>query len=136
MSRLLVPIDSTEGSRTALPVANWLAREMQAEIELLYVAEQPEVPEQEEEEEAYFRRLAGDALSEISGVTVRPRVEKTTDPVRGILRAIEDDGIDMVVMATHDRSELAKLAKGSIADEVVRSAGIPVTLVRRENGKG
>lgn len=132
MSKILVPIDSTPGSRAALPVANWLAREMQADIELLYVAEKPEVPEQEEEAEAYFNRLAAEASSEISGVTVHPRIEKMMDPVRGILHAISDDSIDMVVMATHDRSELAKLAKGSVADEIVRSAGVPVTLVRRD----
>ncbi len=37
---------------------------------------------------------------------------------------------DLIVMGTHGRRGLARLAMGSDAEEVVRTAGIPVLLVR------
>jgi nucleotide-binding universal stress UspA family protein len=53
--------------------------------------------------------------------------------VHGILDAIAEDGIDLVVMATHARSALEELARGTVAGDVVRAGVVPVTLVH-DNG--
>lgn len=52
------------------------------------------------------------------------------DPVREILGAVEDEGADLVAMATHGRTGLRRLVLGSVAEEVLRGAGVPVMLVR------
>lgn len=48
------------------------------------------------------------------------------DPVREILGAVEDEGADLVAMATHGRTGLRRLVLGSVAEEVLRGAGVPV----------
>ncbi len=39
-------------------------------------------------------------------------------------------GVDQIVMGTHGRSALGHVLLGSVAAEVIRLAGVPVTLVR------
>jgi nucleotide-binding universal stress UspA family protein len=41
-------------------------------------------------------------------------------------------GAELIVMGTHGRRGLARVAMGSDAEEVVRSASVPVLLVRGE----
>lgn len=51
------------------------------------------------------------------------------DPAAQIVELAHFDGIDLIVMATHDRSGIGKLFKGSIADKVLESGVAPVVLV-------
>jgi nucleotide-binding universal stress UspA family protein len=51
------------------------------------------------------------------------------DPAEMIIESSQDNEIDLIVMATHDRSGLGKLLKGSVADEVIESGVAPVLLV-------
>ncbi len=48
----------------------------------------------------------------------------------------EKNGIDLVVMATHGRSGISRLAWGSVAERVLRSATVPVLIVRPEGCGG
>jgi nucleotide-binding universal stress UspA family protein len=48
-----------------------------------------------------------------------------------ICRMAEDEGIDLVVLGTHDRSRWSRLWFGSVSDHVVRHAPCPVLVVRR-----
>lgn len=43
---------------------------------------------------------------------------------------------DLIVMATHARSGLKRLFLGSVAEDVIRHAGIPVLVVHREDTEG
>lgn len=47
-----------------------------------------------------------------------------------ILRYAEEKGFDKIVMGTHGRSGLMQVLLGSIAEEVLRRADMPVTLVK------
>ena len=40
--------------------------------------------------------------------------------------------IDLIVMATHGRAGLGRLFLGSVTDEVIRRAGIPVLVTHAE----
>ena len=51
-------------------------------------------------------------------------------PADEILRYIDKNNIDIVAMATHGRSGIGSLAMGSVAYNVVRTAKVPVLLVR------
>lgn len=46
-----------------------------------------------------------------------------------IIRYCEKEAIDLIVMGTHGRSGLGKMMFGSVADQVLRSSKIPVTVV-------
>jgi nucleotide-binding universal stress UspA family protein len=50
--------------------------------------------------------------------------------VEMILEAADDYGADHIVLGTHGRSHLKELVLGSVAEELVRSAPVPVTTVR------
>jgi nucleotide-binding universal stress UspA family protein len=49
-----------------------------------------------------------------------------------ILQAIEEDDIDLVVMASHARTGIGRLLLGSVADEVFRHSYVPVLVLGPE----
>jgi nucleotide-binding universal stress UspA family protein len=49
---------------------------------------------------------------------------------QALLRFIELEKIDLVVMATHGRSELSQILLGSVAERMVRHSPVPVLTVR------
>ena len=51
-------------------------------------------------------------------------------PAVAILDYVYDHNVDLVAMATHGRSGVARMLLGSVADKVVRGAGVPVLLRR------
>jgi len=55
------------------------------------------------------------------------------DAAEQIVEYAEREGIDLIAMATHGRSGLARLVSGSVASRVVEHAGRPVMLVRPLN---
>src|SRR5262249_25872031 len=68
-------------------------------------------------------RLAKDGVVATSSV----RVGK---PVDEIVRFVDGNGIDLVIMGTHGRSGLAHLLVGSVAERVVRTCKAPVLTIR------
>lgn len=52
------------------------------------------------------------------------------DPVEEIAACVQDQAVDIVVMATHGRSGLKRFVLGSVAEQVLRNLDIPVMLVR------
>ena len=57
------------------------------------------------------------------------------DPAEEITRYAEKENVDLIVMATHGHTGLARLVFGSVAAKVVASGVCPVMLVRPDNLK-
>jgi nucleotide-binding universal stress UspA family protein len=72
--------------------------------------------------DATARRLGND------GVTAEAHISYD-GPVRAILDAVEHRDAGIIVMSTHGRSGLGRMVYGSIADQVLRLAEVPVLLV-------
>jgi nucleotide-binding universal stress UspA family protein len=51
-------------------------------------------------------------------------------PAEAILRFVEKNKVDLILMATHGRSGISRWAMGSVAYRVLRSVKVPVLLVR------
>jgi nucleotide-binding universal stress UspA family protein len=51
-------------------------------------------------------------------------------PAREIVAAATEEGVDLVLMATHGRGEVHRLLVGSVADKVIRMAPCPVLTVK------
>jgi nucleotide-binding universal stress UspA family protein len=62
------------------------------------------------------------------GLKVQTRILINDLPTAAVLEAAE--GHDLIALATHGRSRMARLFLGSVADKVVRGAGCPVLVVR------
>ena len=70
------------------------------------------------------RRLADDV-----GVAVSTAVERGA-PARRINDYVEEHGIEQIIMGSHGRRGVKRLVFGSVAEQVVRRAPVPVTVVR------
>jgi nucleotide-binding universal stress UspA family protein len=143
--RILLPLDGSELSETAIPLAESLARAQGAEVILARVVPpflwydqgqegymDPQVYDDmvrlvREEADTY---LAGKAdLLRSDGLTVTvERLDGT--PAATLLDCEERLRPDLVVMATHGRTGLARFALGSTADIMVREGGVPVLFAR------
>ncbi len=63
-----------------------------------------------------------------SGVTVTT-VSEEGEPAETIVRCADEHGFDLVILGTHGRRGLRRLALGSVAEHVVRAAKAPVMTV-------
>ena len=52
------------------------------------------------------------------------------NPVDTILEIARPEQVAMVALATHGRGGMARLALGSVADELIRAARVPVLVMR------
>jgi nucleotide-binding universal stress UspA family protein len=64
------------------------------------------------------------------GIEARGKVVIDGDPAQAILDFVNDGGVDLICMATHAYGGLKRLVFGSVAERVVRSATVPVLLMR------
>ncbi len=137
INHIVVPIDFSSHSRTALAYALKLAAQTGAKVTLLHVMEQ--LPYQGEWmsplQESDFTPSTQHLAEELKDWA--PDCELTREPVVRIGRAPEeivaatkDIGGDAIVMATHGYTGMKYMQLGSVAEYVVRHATCPVTLIR------
>jgi nucleotide-binding universal stress UspA family protein len=130
--RILVPLDGSQRAAAVLPEASELARLHGAELVLLHAVDlswchYPEVarPHMLAEAKAYLAR-------ELERLDVRARgVIEEGDPATRILEAVAKEGADIIALAAHGRTGLARLAYGSVAEAVVRRSTCPLLVARR-----
>lgn len=142
--RILVPLDGSGFSEAVLPHVRLLADTIGAQVILLRVmpvgiydtvfAPSAQLPLQRNPEEdtraqaeGYLQRVAFDYFP--PEVSVRMEVSSGSTP-ETILDYAEGENVDLIAMTTHGRSGLSRLVVGSVAEEIVRRARVPVLLVR------
>lgn len=64
------------------------------------------------------------------GHRVTTSVQVDAQPGHGILRAAENEGCDLIAMATHGRTGLTRAILGSASDKVLRGTHLPLLLHR------
>jgi nucleotide-binding universal stress UspA family protein len=145
--RILIPLDGSTNAEAVLPHALALGRATQAEYRLLRVVEPvmvarrlPTDPMVREHDDQLLDQLRVDAQIYLEqqaerlaakGLTARIEVVVAPQTANTILEAAQQDGIDLIAMATHGRRGLARVLLGSVADKVLRGATAPVLLYRR-----
>lgn len=138
--KVMVPLDGTTFAEHALPLARSIARHSNAELHLVAVIP-PLTPAYAEgvffstmdlEAEAVERNEAYLAsVRDRLGVDIPVSTAVLEGDVATCLCAhAASREVDLVVMATHGRGPMARFWLGSVADEVVRHAHLPVLLVR------
>jgi len=125
--RVLVPLDGSARAEAVVPLAGALAKRLGAPLDLLHVLED-EIPWGDQHDPQARVAPAAERLKEL-GVEARLKVARGA-PVDAVLEATEEDPMPLLVMATHGRTGLLRLAFGSVADAVIRRSRCPV-VVRR-----
>jgi universal stress protein A len=134
INKVLVPIDFEKASDEALIYARHLAKTFGADLHVMHVAEN-----------LFFRPMANNPFAIQTGIanqlaekiTKEDRktlhavaVMRTSDePAEEIVQYAEHEQIDLIVMGTHGRTNMAHLLMGSVAEKVVRSASCPVLTI-------
>ena len=138
LTKILHPTDFSEASRRALPHALELARRSSARLILTHVrtpySDDPNRPEYhfvDEGKYSNFIRLelekAGDRID--ADIPFSSIIARDVSPANGILRVVQEQEADLIVMGTHGRAALGHFFLGSVAERVVRHSPIPVLTV-------
>ena len=137
MKQILVPLDGSDLSETALPFAEALARSANATVILMRgILTYPRRFRGAGEFNRKVRKEATDYLEalveQVQGRGVLGCSLVVEDEAGyAILQAAAQQAPDLIIMSTHGRGALGRAIWGSIADRVLRSAPVPVLLVPR-----
>ena len=82
---------------------------------------------EDQQAKAYLERMAHRLIEQ--GIEASTAVW-TGSVAESIVKYAEVNHMDLIAMCTHGRTGLARWALGSVADWVLRPAGIPILLVR------
>jgi nucleotide-binding universal stress UspA family protein len=135
---ILVPLDGSAFGEQALPVAVGIARRAGAALEVVLVRSvslpASAVPRSDKENplvaEAYaYLDEAVTRLASGIGVPVTATLWEGSIP-DALNEHARTQGVDLVVMTTHGRGGFSRFWLGSVADDLVRRASVPVLLVR------
>jgi nucleotide-binding universal stress UspA family protein len=143
VKKILWPTDFSENAAKALPYVNSLSELYGTEVHVLYVLEEigpfgawygdfepSEVDAllklQKEKAEGLLREICE---THLEGCPLYIRHTATGDPASEILKLIEREKPEMVVMSS--RGEKGHFSFGSVAEKVVRHSPVPVLTVPR-----
>lgn len=139
--RILLPTDGSRGMASAIAHGLQLARRHDAEVHVLYVVDVRSyalLPESTRDRVRALLAEEGEAAVE----GIQRLVEGTEEPVELVPAVVEgvpheeivdyadEEEIDLIVMGTHGASGEERRLVGSVAEEVVRQAEMPVMVVR------
>lgn len=139
--KILVPVDGSPTANQALDYALKMAKADQAEVRLIYCIDELSLLSSHEYtgEMAQMARQSGHdilqnglALAHAAGVKADTRLIERAGQRLGesVADAAADWGADLIVLGTHGRRGLGRVLLGSGAEQVMRSARVPVLMVR------
>ena len=139
-TKVLLPIDFSPSSKTALEMATDLALHFHAELFLVNVVPffstftseyaVPQVQFQQEEKTRAERHLAkACAVLTTKGVKAGSSVEVANDIAGCIMEVAGREHVDFVVISTHGLSGWHPLVFGSIAEKVIKLVQCPLLLL-------
>lgn len=137
---IIVPLDGSATSETAIPLALAIARRAGSPVTLVHVhdvgviaANAPMTDSGWEDERAaemgatmraMAGRFANDTGLGVTAVTLRGR------PASSLVQHAIDEAASLIVLSTHGRSGFNHAWFGSVAEQVIHSARTPVLVVR------
>ncbi|WP_276256113.1 universal stress protein [Halomontanus rarus] len=138
--RILVPTDGGGPATAALEYGAKLAARLESTVHVLHVTEAPlEEDETDALDGAGDRKRTGEAIPDRAGEWVRAEgvavvdAVRSGDPLEEIPDYAREEGIDAIVMGTHGRTGIGRFVLGSVTEHVVRTAAIPVLVVRGDD---
>ncbi|HEY8910412.1 MAG TPA: universal stress protein [Desulfosporosinus sp.] len=140
LKKILVATDASDYSRQALKTALELARKFHSEVELLFVMYNPLVydaaslggeiipPFQNEQSGERVLQATLEGM-DLTDVTVVKKVVQGK-PANMILREIDNENIDLVVMGSHGYGAISGAILGSVSQRVLHGAKCSVLIAK------
>ena len=140
-TKILFPVDLSDTMPKIVPFVTTMAKQFESKIHLLFVARvfgyligmyvpypsidkfEREIVEGAEKRLLEFKDEYFETFPETKTMVV------PGDAAQEILKYIQTEGIDLLIMGTHGRKGLDKIIFGSVAEQVVKSASVPVFMV-------
>ncbi|MBN1443455.1 MAG: universal stress protein [Planctomycetes bacterium] len=147
LRNLLVTTDFSEHARKAYPAATALAKEFQARIHLVHVADAlppfyymnyeglgTEIPQTD-----YFDELDRQLREEVrhaafEQLEINPHLLHDGQPHEVLKTLCEKEAIDLLVISTHGHTSFGHALLGSFAQKIVRHSDVPVLIYREKEG--
>jgi nucleotide-binding universal stress UspA family protein len=144
MKHIIVAVDFSNATTGVVAIAVSLAKAFDADLQLFHVVE-PEpsytaygfTPDEfpamnafQEEAKRRAERKLGELLTKVQ--TDLPRASSqlaTGSPLHSLLAHVKDSGADFVIVGSHGHGVIASLLLGSVAEGMVRKAGVPTLVV-------
>ena len=142
VKKVLWPTDFSKNASQALPYVTSLTEKFETEVHVLYVIDDlghPSDPWYGELDDSHMakvhdwekgkaaRRLDEICENHLRGCPLYIKHISVGDPAHEILKLIENENVDMVVLASHGRK--GHFGFGSVAEKVVKNAPVPVVTV-------
>ena len=141
LKRILWPTDLSGNAEKALDYVTSLSEKYQSEVHVLYVIEELAYHEpwygvfekshvekiQEWEQKTAKQRLDEICENFLKGCPLYVKHTAVGDPAQEILRFIEKEKVDLVVMASHGRKGHFRF--GGVAEKVIRNSAAPVMTI-------
>ncbi|MEW5910836.1 MAG: universal stress protein [Thermodesulfobacteriota bacterium] len=141
IKRILYPVDFSENSYHVLPYVISLSDKYNAQVYILYVVDDlrryagihvphPSISQIIDEAMAAGKKMLNQICDE--HLQRCPNFQKrivSGDPRKEIMKMIEDEEIDLVIMGTHGRKGIERAIFGSVAEYVVKNSKVPVLTI-------
>ncbi len=136
--KIIVPLDNSATDKTILIHIRKLARLTHAQLILVHVADgfaarlqdQLNLADSEEikDDQAYLDQVCAGLQKE--GFRARAILVQGKEPADGILSVAQDEGCDLIAMATHGHQFIEDMILGSVADKLRHHTDIPILMIR------
>lgn len=139
LQRLLVPLDGSALSESALEHATRFGALFGASYHLTRVISAPQVGRTGQMNQSMLEQFRAEAVAYLEsqaerltreGLQVTSSVAVHSQPGSGVLFEADEQGCDGIVMATHGHRGLRRALLGSTADKVLRGTRLPLLLYR------
>jgi nucleotide-binding universal stress UspA family protein len=144
LGKILCPTDFSETSDNAVQYAVEFARRVSAHVRFLHIATQknllqkaePDIAQESgatEHEEGIPENFSRLLMAEKKkGLSADIFILKGEEAHRVISEHAASWAADLIIMGSHGRTGISRLIMGSVAEEVFRSSGVPVLLVKEQ----
>jgi nucleotide-binding universal stress UspA family protein len=143
IKKILIPCDLTKNSSKIFPYVLSIAEKYNSRIYLLHVAEDihrlalhpyPGLGADQKELEKANKKTLVKNVDKICDKDFQKcpdfkKIITSGHPVVEILKIVESEDIDLVIMCTHGRSGMEHVIFGSVAENVVKKSPVPVLTI-------
>ena len=141
IKKILFPLDLTENSSKVLPYVLSISEKYNSQVYLLHVVQDlnkwgklyvphPSMDKfQNEANECAKKEMDKICEKELQSCPNFQKSVVSGDAVDEILKVIESEGIDLLIMGTHGRKGLEHVIFGSVAENVVKKSPVPVLTI-------